>query len=284
MSEKVQETAFTTHTYRHTTLGFLRDIKDMPNQYEYSRMFFDRFYRPENCVLLVVGDIDPEKTFGLARKYYGGWERGSYRFEVEAEPPQKGEKRADLTWPNPTLPYLYIAYRSPAFSPTEIDMPALDLLSQLLFSDASPLYQKLVVEEQVVDILFGGAGDHRDPKLFDIIARVKDPERVNYVESEIIAALDEAARNLPDAARLDEVKSHLKYGYAMGMNTANNVAGNLAHYIQLTGDPNAVNQVYEIYRNLTPEQVRTITKKYFVASGRTVVTLRYENGGSKGEQ
>ena len=62
-------------------------------------------------------------------------------------------------------------------------------MSQLLFSEAAPLYQKLVVDEQEVDLFFGAAADHVDPYLFEIAARVKKPERVAYVESAIGTAL-----------------------------------------------------------------------------------------------
>ncbi len=57
LDETMQDTAYTAHTYKHTTIGFLKDIVDMPNQYEYSRKFFDRWYRPDNCIVLVVGDV-----------------------------------------------------------------------------------------------------------------------------------------------------------------------------------------------------------------------------------
>ena len=56
--EVQREAAFTTHTYKHTTMGFLRDIEDMPNQYAYSRTFFERWYRPEYTTVIVAGDID----------------------------------------------------------------------------------------------------------------------------------------------------------------------------------------------------------------------------------
>ncbi len=61
LDEKMRDLAFQKHTYKHTTIGFLADIKDMPNQYEYSLSFFDRFYRPDNSALLVVGDVQPER-------------------------------------------------------------------------------------------------------------------------------------------------------------------------------------------------------------------------------
>ena len=71
-----------------------------------------------------------------------------------------------------------MGYHAPAFSDRRIDMPALDVLSQVLFSETSPLFRKLYLEEQVVDALQGGAVDSRDAPLFTVIARITDPERV----------------------------------------------------------------------------------------------------------
>ena len=279
MTEKLREAAFTTHTYRHTTLGFLKDIEDMPNQFEYSRRFFDRFYRPENCIVMAVGDVDPETLFALAQKHYEGWKGGTYRFEVPTEPPQKEEKRVETPWPNPTLPYLCAGYHAPAFSADAIDMPALDIVSQLIFGEAAPLYQKLLVEEQEVDLLHGGAADHRDPYLFEIVARIKNSDRVPYVEEAITTALEGLKTNRVEPQRLDRVKSHLRYGFAMSLNTAANASRSLAHYAALTGDPGTVNRVYAMYERVTPEDVRTTARRYFDRAERTVVILRHEEAG-----
>ncbi len=281
LEEKLRDAAFTAHTYKHTTIGFLRDVEAMPEQYGYSLQFFDRFYRPENCILLVVGDADPKKVDDLARRAYGGWKRGTYAFKVPAEPSQTEEKHVDVPWKNPTQPYLVIGYHAPAFSTTATDMPALDLVSQLLFSEAAPLYQKLVVEEQEVDLLFGASPDHVDPYLFTIYARVKKPERVAYVEKTITAALDDLKDTPVDAARLAQVQSHFKYAYAMGLDTAASAAQSLAHYLALTADPGSVNRVYALYDRITPEEIRSAARAYFVATARTVVTLahRPEGGG-----
>ena len=63
----MQDTAYTTHTYKHTTIGFLADIKDMPNQYAYSKIFFDRWYRPENCTIVVAGDVKHDELVSLVQ-------------------------------------------------------------------------------------------------------------------------------------------------------------------------------------------------------------------------
>jgi zinc protease len=78
IEEAMREAAFTTHTYKHTTMGFIRDIEDMPNQYEYSKIFFSRWYRPEKTTIFVVGDVDPANVFSLVEKYWGDWKRGDF--------------------------------------------------------------------------------------------------------------------------------------------------------------------------------------------------------------
>src|SRR6185295_10027832 len=106
MLETLYDNAFTAHTYKHTTMGFLKDIENMPNEFGYSRQFFDRYYRPDNVTLLVVGDVDAENVFDLVEKAYGGWARGPARPVVPAEPPQKKGKQAEVQWKGASLPML----------------------------------------------------------------------------------------------------------------------------------------------------------------------------------
>src|SRR5882672_5806435 len=187
MTEVLYDNAYTTHTYKHTTIGFVKDIEAMPNEMAYSRQFFDRYYRPDNVILLVVGDADPEATFALVEKEYGGWKDGQKRPAVPAEPPQKKEKRTDLKWPGPTLPMLLAGYHAPSFSTKNVDLPALDVLAELLFAERAPLYKKLVITEQKVESLSGSADPHVDPNLFAVLARIKKAQDISYVGKAIDA-------------------------------------------------------------------------------------------------
>ena len=65
LDEVQHEKAFTTHTYKHTTMGFIKDIEDMPNQLEYSKTFFSRWYRPEHTTVIVAGDVKPAEVIRL---------------------------------------------------------------------------------------------------------------------------------------------------------------------------------------------------------------------------
>jgi zinc protease len=101
LEELLRDTAFISHSYKHTTLGYLGDILDMPNQFEYSQLFKQRFYAPDNTILLVAGDFDHGQLMELIRKHYGSWERSNYTLVTPTEPPQTEAKRAHYDPPTP---------------------------------------------------------------------------------------------------------------------------------------------------------------------------------------
>ena len=278
IDEKVRDAAYTQHTYKHSTMGFLKDIEDMPNQYQYSLTFFDRWYRPENCVVVVVGDFDQEKLLSLASKYYGNWKRGSYALNVPAEPPQSAEKFIQIPWKSRTLPILTVAYHGPAYSDKEIDMAALNLFSQLTFGETSDLYKKLVVQDQLVESLFGQMRENRDPGLFSISARVKKAKDLDAVRNAIYDAIESAKTKPVSKERLAAVKAHMKYSFAMRLDNADHVAGSISQFIAVANDPESVNRLYALYDNITPKDIMTTVKKYFVTTNRTVaVTMQEEH-------
>src|SRR5262249_28451591 len=144
----LRETAFDRHTYKHTTMGFLKDVQDMPSQYDYSLRYFDRYYRPEYTTVILVGDVNQKQARALVEQNFGKWTRGSYHPDIPAEPAQKGPRENHLDWPTATLPLVTVAYKGPAYSDDTKDSAALDVLETLAFSQTSDLYQKLVIAEQ----------------------------------------------------------------------------------------------------------------------------------------
>jgi zinc protease len=92
MEEALRALEFKQHTYGHTTIGSKRDVEDMPNQYEYSRSFFRRFYTPDDCVVFVVGDFDHDKTLAAIKDAYGGWRGTRAKTGAKPEPEQKGPR------------------------------------------------------------------------------------------------------------------------------------------------------------------------------------------------
>ncbi len=275
--EAIHEAAFDQHTYGHTAMGFEEDIKIMPTLFDYSKDFFSRFYRPENAVLLIVGDVDVDTTLALARQYYGPWEPGYQEPEVPVEPPQTAERRIEVPYEGRTLPIVWLAYKSTAFDPSNATQMGVTLLCELAFGETSEIYKKLVIDEQVAEFIVGDFNINRDPGLIDIYARIKDPEKVDYVLSEIDRVIAEAKATPPDAARLKDLQSRLKYGFLMNLETPSQVAGGLARLIAVTGGIAAVDDLYRAYDRVTPADVQAAANEYFVAEKRTVAVLRGTN-------
>ncbi len=276
LNEAMQEQAYEKHTYKHTTIGFLADVKAMPTRYAYSKTFFDRWYRPENCTVVVAGDVDHPKLVDLVRKEYGGWARGSASVTIPEEPPQRAPRSATLKWPTPTSPILYLGYHIPAADPGQPDTAALGALAQAVFGETSPLYKALVLDEQKVDLLSAEAEDKRDPGLFTIVARVRDADDLPAVRQRIELALTEAGQTEIHPLRLARIKAHLRYAFANSLDNADAVAHAVCGSIATTGRPDALNPLYENYDRLKPADLRRVAGRDFRTENQTVVTLQSE--------
>jgi zinc protease len=285
LMETLRATAFKNHTYKHTTMGFIKDIEDMPNQFDYSWEFFRRYYRPEYTTLLVVGDVTRDRVLDLARKYFGEWERGNYKPEIPEEPPQNEPRTAHVDWPTPTLPYVTVAFHAPAYSDELKDKAALDLFAAVAFGQNSDLYQRLVVKEQKVDTLSGSNPERMDPPLFTVTAKVKDRKDIDYVRDQILATFDRFKNEQIPSGKLDEARSRIRYSTALGFDSSDAIAGALAPYIALRRTPETMERLMNLYETITPEDVQTIASKYFVEPKRTIVTLatKADAGAAKTE-
>jgi zinc protease len=279
LNEAMHETAYQRHTYQHTTMGFLKDIQDMPNQYEYSLKFFDRYYRPEYTTIIVVGDAQPKAVRAMVDKYWGEWKRGSYHPDIPVEPPQEEPRSKHVDWPSPTLPIVSIAYKGPAYSDSTKDTVALETLASLAFSATSDLYQRLVVKEQKADSLGAGAPDDVDPGLFTITARVKKLEDLDYVRDQILATVKQFQESPPDLAALERVRKRQRYQLALSMDNSDTIAAILSSYVALRRTPDTLNALFDQYQKLTPEDVQHAAQKYLVEKNRTIVTLTGPGGG-----
>jgi len=271
--EAVSERAFDVHTYKHTTIGFEEDIKNMPQQYEYSKSFFRRFYRPDNVVVLVTGDFDPAPTFRLIEEAYGPWKPGYEAPKIPVEPEQTAQRRMRVPFEGRTLPTLSISFKGERLLPDDRTMVAATLIGELAFGKTSELYRKLVLSEQRLQRLSGRFGLHRDPGLWNVSAQVKEPADVASVEGEIWSAIDRLQRQPVDQAQLDAVRSHMKFAFLSGLSTPGAVASQLARYVALTGDVTVVDTLWDTYEQVTPEDVRQAAQRYLTPQRSTVAVL-----------
>ncbi|HEU5250301.1 MAG TPA: pitrilysin family protein [Thermoanaerobaculia bacterium] len=272
--EEVQrDKAFTTHTYKHTTMGFLKDIEDMPNQFDYSRTFFDRWYRPEYTTVIVAGDVDPTRTIALVEKYWSDWKPGSYRVEVPKEPEPKQAVYAHVPWSSPTLPWVTVAFHGPAFSESEKDYAAMDMLMDLHFGETSDVYKRLVVSEQKVDGLFTDNPGNVDPSLTGVYARVKKLDDALSVRDELLKTFAEARSAPVDAKRLADAKSNARYGLVRSLDNTERIAATLARFVRYRRSYGTLNKLFRVYETLTPEDLLAAARRYFTDDRLVVTTL-----------
>jgi zinc protease len=269
--EVMRDHAFTTHTYKHTGMGFIKDIEDMPNQFAYSKTFFDRWYRPENTAIIVAGDVTVDEVMPLVEKHWGAWKPGQHKVEIPQEPEPKGPVYAHVPWQAPTLPWIAVAFHGPGFSATQKDFAAMDLLFDLNFGPTSALYKRLVDQEQKVDQISPFVQANVDPYLMSVVARVKKVEDVVAVRDAILRTFAEARAKPMDAKRVEDAKKNARYGFVRSLDNTERIAATLARFVRYERSYGTLNAYYRLFDTLTPADLQQAAQKY-VTDGRLVVT------------
>jgi zinc protease len=273
--EVQRENAYNTHTYKHTTMGFIKDIEDMPNQYAYSKTFFDRWYRPEKTTVIVAGDVTPEQVFPLVEKYWSSWKRGSFTVDIPQETTHNGPIYAHVPWPSQTLPWVTVGFHGPSFFQTA-DQAALDTAMDLEFGQTSDLYKRLVEQEQKVDQLFVFNGPNYDPTLFTVFARAKNINDTTYVRDEIMKTLASLREKPLAADRVADAKANSRYGFVRTLDNTDAIAGAIASYAHFNRSYDTINVYYRALAGVTPATIQQTAKKYISDKNLVVTTLSKE--------
>jgi zinc protease len=177
-----------------------------------------------------------------------------------------------------------VSYHIPAFAVPSADTAALTLIDQLLFADSAPLFQELVVKNQWVDFIRGGSDANRDPSLFTVFARVKSEDLVPKVKETVDRYFRELQEKPVDPQRLERIKSHLRYGFALTLDTPGAVAEQAAQAIAVSGDIGAINASFEKFRQATPADIQRMAKSVFQPQNETYVTLSHKSEGKPAAQ
>lgn len=271
--EVQQNAAYQKHTYKHTTMGFIEDIEDMPNEFDYSMSFFDRWYRPEYTAVIVAGDVVADQVLPMVEKHFGKWKPGGHSVTIPEEPEPQGPVLVHHEWPSETAPLLAVSFHGPAFSEVETDSAALELLLALRFGETSDLYRRLVQEEQLVDLLFAGNAASKDPSLLLILTRVKKAEDLTRVRNAILETVADCREEMVDAERLAAARSHLRYAFVAGLDSTDAIASTLAEYVHFDRSYQTLNNLFHLYERLTPEHLQQAARKTFTDNRLVITTV-----------
>jgi zinc protease len=262
------------HTYKHTTMGFIKDIENMPNEYAYSKIFFERWYRPQYTTVIVAGDVTPEQVLPMVEKYWGGWKGSTAQpAAIPREPAPQGPMYVHVPWTSDTLPWVTVGFPGPAFDEASKESAAMAILGSIFFGQTSDLYKKLVVSEQKVDQLEVDVPSSFDPSLFTVLARVKNSTDAPYVRDQILSAVARARASLVPADRLADAKSFDRYSFARSIDSTERVAAVVSRYASHKRSYQTVNNYYRTLDSLAPADVQSAARKYFDDRGLIVATL-----------
>ena len=274
LDEAMHKAAFRKSTYRHTTMGFLKDVQHMPQQYDYSLKFFKRWYVPSNTTIFVVGDFSPAQLFPLIEQAYGDWRGTVSAVKIPREPAQHQQTTLTVRWSTQTLPRVMVGFHAPSAG-TDLKAAAIqNLLGPYLFGPASVLYKSLVLDSHQAVALQSWYGDHREPALFDFVATAREEKDLQPILQVIGQTLARLQAEGPDPKLLASVKSNQHYGMLMAFETPAAIAGALAGAAAPTGDPASLNALARAMDEVTPADVQAFAAQYLVAKNQTVVMLR----------
>ena len=271
LEEQVQATAFVAHPYRIPTIGWPADIKswtlaDLQN-------FYHTWYAPNNCTLVLVGDLDPEQAFALVEKYYGAIPRGQSTPAVRTtEPEQSGERRLTVERSGQN-PLVLLAYH--AVAADDARAPALNLLQTILTGgDAARLHRTLVEDQKLAVDISSGWSEGFDPNLYLISATLPEAGSTAEFESALNAELARLIKDGVTAAELTRAKNQQAAQFWRGVATLDGKARLVGEFAVLHGDHRKLFTAPAAYEAVTAGQLLSVAREVFKPQQRTVGILQ----------
>ena len=261
------------HPYHHTPIGSMADL-DAATLTD-AQDFFRTYYAPNNAVLSVVGDIDPEQTLMWIEKYFG-----SIPSHDGKRPPRDGSTvvrdgsaplRQHLVEEVPSQA-LMAAYLLPQDGTRESD--AADLALTILGSgESSRLYNRLVRRDRTaVTAGFGLLRLAGAPSLGWLDAKTSGEAEITTVEAAVDEELVRFAAEGPTSEELERGQAQIEREWLDRLDTVNGRADELCRYAVLFGDPKLMESALSRVLDITAEEVQAVAARYLTPDNRAVLT------------
>jgi zinc protease len=261
--------AYTRHPYRWVIIGDEDHIREAED-HEF-REFHQMFYVPENAVLVIAGDIDPDQTRRLVEAYFGDIPPGQkeiYRPDI-TEPPRNKEIR-DTIYDNIQLPLVVQAYNIPASGTP--DYYAVDMLGALLSrGQSSRLHRRLVDEQQIALQVMAMPLGLEDPGLSLIYAFPNMGTDTRVLEDAINTELEKVRNELISETEMQKLRNQFESQFVTNNTTMASRASSLAHYHLIHDDAGRINTEIDRYMKVTRQDILDVARKYFIKENRVVL-------------
>jgi len=270
LSEIIFDKAFTTHPYKHQTIGSMADLEG--SSIADVRAFHDTYYVPNNATIALAGDFDQAQAQALLEKYLGAVPRGKpVPRDIVAEPPHKAERKFSVTQPWP-LPAVVVSYH--ITSDGHPDAYPLHVLAKILSDgDSSRIYRSLVYEKQIAVSAFGEAKLIEHPNLFYAVAIVQPPNKPDDVLKALQNEIERIKSDGVTPEELARAKRQWARDYILGRETVQQKALHLAHAIVIHNDVKTADGEFDLFQNVTVADVQRVARTYFTPESRMLLTV-----------
>jgi zinc protease len=273
--EQLMATALSAHPYRNPIIGWMNDLENL--RVEDTRDFYRRWYAPNNATLVVVGDVGADEVVALAEKYFGSIpSRALPERKPQEEPAQLGVKRVIVKAPA-ELPYVLIAFQAPALRDPERDWEpyALEMLAAVLDgNEAARLNRTLVREERIAssaDASYDSIA--RGPGFFYLSATPTPGKSVQEVEQALRREMARIIEEGVSGDELDRIKAQAVAAHVFQRDSMFFQARQIASLESAGISHRTLDLQLAKLREVTPEQVREVARKYFQDDALTIATL-----------
>lgn len=280
LTEFMFDNAFTTHPYKHQTIGSMEDLQAA--SIDDVRDFYQTYYVPENATVVVVGDFDVIQAKLLAAQYFGRVPKAAHPVprDIPQEPPQTAERRATVRAPWP-LPAVVIAYHI-TYDGHPDSYPLHIAAKVLTDGQTSRIQQSLVYDKQIAANAFGGANLIEDPNLFYAGAIVQPGHTPEEAANALIAELDRLKAEPITDHELQRTKNQFARDYIMQRESDQQKALQLGHAVVIHHDIRTADGEFDIFQNTTAADVQRVAQTYFRPENRLVLTILPSTGTGSG--
>ena len=267
--EAVKKNLFINHPYRWTTIGSTEHLNSA--KLEDFKAFNEKFYVPNNAVLVVAGDFEQKQAKEWIQKYFGPIKKGSpIKRETFVEKPITETIKATHIDPNIQIPMLVAAYRTPSMKTR--DARVLDFISVYLSDGKSSKLYKKIVDEQKKALQIGAVGFNEEDYGMYILYGLP---MTNFTNKDLLQEIDEEIvkiqTNLISERDYQKLLNQFENQYINENSSVEGIAENLAKYYLLYGDVNLINNDIDIYRSVTREEIQAVAKKYLNPNQRLIL-------------
>jgi zinc protease len=270
LDELVNREAYVVHPYRRGVIGSPAELNAA--SLEDVVAFHTTYYRPDNAVLVVAGDLDAERTLGWIEQYFGSIATPPSPIpRVSAvEPKQTAERRYEYRAANVPLPAAEEAYHIP--SAAHRDAAALDVLETLLGAGrSSRLYTSLVYEKQLASSTYAAADLREQPGLFGVRVTCARGIELARARAALEAELERVRAQLPSELELERVRTQIASTVVRSRQTNNGVGLTIVRAVTERGDPELVNGDLARYLAVGADDVQRVARTYLRPENRTAV-------------